>query len=286
MGIIGSHLDLTSGRLGYQAQSAAGVCGQEKERQSECPESHSRQWYLIPPYYWEGWRLISPKACCRVEKYVVRWKTGGPLLSLEMPKRDHGLGGLCTSHIVWDASEAGIARSNRVRMKGRKSVVNRGLMTLINLTVLAAGLISPLAINRLTAQEFFDRGQIVDRSSGQCLTVRESREDGAAITQWPCNREEERQRWTVRRSGEIVSRFNGKCLGIGGGSLQNGKAVIQWTCNGHESQQWQLQKSGEIVNRNSRKCMGVNGGSRERGADVVQWDCNDHEDQKWSVQIR
>jgi hypothetical protein len=90
----------------------------------------------------------------------------------------------------------------------------------------------------------------------------------------------------VRRSGEIVSRFNGKCLGIGGGSLQNGKAVIQWTCNGHESQQWQLQKSGEIVNRNSRKCMGVNGGSRERGADVVQWDCNDHEDQKWSVQIR
>jgi hypothetical protein len=108
MGAIGSHLDLTSGRLGYQAQSAAGVCGQEKERQSECPESHSRQWCLIPPYYWEGWRLISPKACCRVEKYVVRWKTGGPLLSLEMPKRDHGLGGLCTSHIVWDASEAGI----------------------------------------------------------------------------------------------------------------------------------------------------------------------------------
>jgi hypothetical protein len=90
----------------------------------------------------------------------------------------------------------------------------------------------------------------------------------------------------MRRTGEIVSRFSGKCVGVDKGGMENGNAMIQWECNGHESQKWQMRRTGEIVNRNSGKCMGVLGGSTQDGAAVVQWDCNGHEDQKWSVQMR
>jgi len=165
-------------------------------------------------------------------------------------------------------------------------MTNRGRAVLINLTLLSASLLLLPATAQLNGEEVWERGQIVDRNSGQCLVARGNRDDGVAITQGRCNRDDERQRWQMRRTGEIVSRFSGKCVGVDKGGMENGNAMIQWECNGHESQKWQMRRTGEIVNRNSGKCMGVLGGSTQDGAAVVQWDCNGHEDQKWSVQMR
>ena len=179
------------------------------------------------------------------------------------------------------------ALSHQRRIEGEKDMTDRARAMCINLTLLSASLLLlPPPAAQLNGQEAWDRGQIVDRNSGQCLIARGNRDDGVAITQGPCHRDDERQSWQMRRTGEIVSRFSGKCVGVSNGSMDNGKPVIQWECNGHESQRWEMRRSGEIVNRNSGKCMGVLGASMQDGAAVVQWECNGHDDQKWSVQIR
>jgi hypothetical protein len=171
-------------------------------------------------------------------------------------------------------------------MEGKKDMTDRGRMTFISLFLLPASLVLLPGTGQLNSQEAWERGQIVDQNSGQCLVVRGgSSDNGAAVIQWPCNPKDEHQRWHMRRSGEIVNTFSGKCLGIGGGSVETGKAVVQWECIGHQDQRWQMRGSGEIVNRNSGKCMGVTGGSAQNGAAVVQWDCNGHPDQRWFVRM-
>jgi len=163
-------------------------------------------------------------------------------------------------------------------------MTNRGRKTLIILFLLLVSLVLLPGTGQLNSQEAWERGQIVNQHSGQCLVARGgSRDNGAAVIQWPCNPNDEHQRWHMRRSGEIVNAFSGKCMGIGGGSVESGQAVVQWDCIGHRDQSWQMRRPGVIVNMHSGKCMGVTGGSLQNGAAVVQWDCNGHEDQRWSV---
>jgi hypothetical protein len=172
-------------------------------------------------------------------------------------------------------------------MKGEKDMTKRGRVVFIWLTFLSASLFFLPTVTQLNGQNAWERGQIVDQNSGRCLGVRGgSSERGAALIQWPCNPNNQHQRWQMRRSGEIVNAFSGKCMGIGGGSTESGQAVVQWDCIGHPDQRWQMRGRGEIVNRNSGKCMGVLGGSTENGAAVVQWDCNGSPDQRWSVRIQ
>jgi len=163
-------------------------------------------------------------------------------------------------------------------------MTNIGRKATFNLLLISVSLVLLLGAVQLNSQQAWERGQIVDQHSGQCLVVRGgSTGNGAALIQWPCNPNDEHQRWHLRRSGEIVNAFSGKCLGIGGGSVETGQAVVQWDCIGHQDQKWYMRGSGEIVNRNSGKCMGVGGGSVTNGAAVVQWDCIGHEDQRWYV---
>ena len=78
-------------------------------------------------------------------------------------------------------------------------------------------------------------GQFVNVNSGMCLAVGgASRDNGAAVIQFPCNGRNE-QKWTgISHDHGLFHYINvnsGKCLSVGSASEEPGAGIIQWQCN-------------------------------------------------------
>ncbi|MBB5135298.1 hypothetical protein HNP84_005034 [Thermocatellispora tengchongensis] len=77
---------------------------------------------------------------------------------------------------------------------------------------------------------------IRNRHSQMCLNVKgSSKDNGARLIQWPCNKNHQNSLWYWKRNsygkGQMLANSNStKCLNVGGNSAANGAWLIQWTC--------------------------------------------------------
>ncbi|MEG8274810.1 non-reducing end alpha-L-arabinofuranosidase family hydrolase [Streptomyces sp. AHA2] len=132
---------------------------------------------------------------------------------------------------------------------------------------------------------------LINRNSGKALDVHNlATEDGARITQWTRN-DQNQQQWQFVDSGggyyRIKSRHSGKVLDVHNRSTANGGSIVQWTDLNGANQQWRLADSSDghvrLVSRHSGKALEVQGGSTADNADVVQYDDWGGANQQWQL---
>ncbi|MEU5216913.1 non-reducing end alpha-L-arabinofuranosidase family hydrolase [Streptomyces sp. NPDC020807] len=130
---------------------------------------------------------------------------------------------------------------------------------------------------------------LVNRNSGKALDVYNlSTSDGARITQWTRN-DQNQQQWQFVASGDgyyrVKSRHSGKVLDVQNSSTANGAAITQWTDTNGTNQQWRLADSADghvrLVARHSGKALEVQGASTADGANIVQYDDWGGANQQW-----
>ncbi|WP_226899663.1 RICIN domain-containing protein [Nonomuraea phyllanthi] len=132
---------------------------------------------------------------------------------------------------------------------------------------------------------------LVNRNSGKALDVYNlATDDGARITQWARNNQNQQQ-WQFVDSGggyyRLKSRHSGKVLDVSGYSTANGAAVVQWSDHNGTNQQWRLSDSSDgyvrLINRNSNKALEVQNASTADGANIVQYDDWGGANQQWQL---
>ncbi|MEU7243651.1 non-reducing end alpha-L-arabinofuranosidase family hydrolase [Streptomyces sparsogenes] len=132
---------------------------------------------------------------------------------------------------------------------------------------------------------------LVNRNSGKALDVHNmATDDGARITQWPRN-DQNQQQWQFVDSGDgyyrIKSRHSGKVLDVHNWSTANGGSIVQWTDLNGTNQQWRLADSSDgyvrFISRHSNKALEVQGASTDDNANVVQYDDWGGTNQQWQL---
>ncbi|MER7515528.1 non-reducing end alpha-L-arabinofuranosidase family hydrolase [Streptomyces sp. NPDC126499] len=132
---------------------------------------------------------------------------------------------------------------------------------------------------------------LVNRNSGKALDVYNlSTSDGARITQWTRN-DQNQQQWQFVDSGggyyRIKSRHSGKVLDVHNLSTANGGPIVQWTDLNGTNQQWRLADSPDghvrLIARHSGKALEVQGASTADGANIVQYDDWGGANQQWRL---
>nr|WP_239642987.1 non-reducing end alpha-L-arabinofuranosidase family hydrolase [Nocardiopsis alkaliphila] len=132
---------------------------------------------------------------------------------------------------------------------------------------------------------------LVNRGSGKALDVyNRATEDGARITQWTRN-DQDQQQWRFIDSGNgyhrVQSRLSGKVLDVYDWSRADGAGIVQWTDHDQDNQRFRLEDSPEghvrLINRHSDKAVQVQGGSNADGADIVQHDDRGGDHQQWRL---
>ncbi|MGV9558548.1 non-reducing end alpha-L-arabinofuranosidase family hydrolase [Streptomyces sp. NPDC003522] len=132
---------------------------------------------------------------------------------------------------------------------------------------------------------------LVNRNSGKALDVYNmATEDGARITQWTRN-DQNQQQWQFVDSGggyyRIKSRHSGKVLDVHNWSTANGGSIVQWTDLNSTNQQWRLVDGPDgyvrLVSRHSNKALEVQGASTADNANVVQYDDWGGTNQQWQL---
>ncbi|MEU1785746.1 non-reducing end alpha-L-arabinofuranosidase family hydrolase [Streptomyces sparsogenes] len=132
---------------------------------------------------------------------------------------------------------------------------------------------------------------LVNRNSGKALDVYNmATDDGARITQWPRN-DQNQQQWQFVDSGDgyyrIKSRHSGKVLDVHNWSTANGGSIVQWTDLNGTNQQWRLADSADgyvrFISRHSNKALEVQGASTADNANVVQYDDWGGTNQQWQL---
>jgi hypothetical protein len=81
-----------------------------------------------------------------------------------------------------------------------------------------------------------------------------SKEDGAPITQWDCQRDRLHFHWKLEvaenRAGDLyyymVNRASGKCMHVHGGTKDNGAVITQWECVNQPNVKWMVIGRGRI----------------------------------------
>lgn len=86
---------------------------------------------------------------------------------------------------------------------------------------------------------------------------------------------------------QVVTKYNGKCLHVHGGSNANGANITLWDCVDQPNVQWRMAPANEpgyffLIARHSGKCAHVHGGGNANGANITQWDCVNQGNVKWS----
>ncbi|MCK4337777.1 MAG: RICIN domain-containing protein [Candidatus Aminicenantes bacterium] len=133
--------------------------------------------------------------------------------------------------------------------------------------------------------------QIVSKSSGKCLEVKDwSKNNGANVQQWQWHGGDNQWWKFVHLNGgyyRIECKNSGKCLDIKGRSNKSGANVQQFQWNGGNNQQWKAIYVGngyyKIVSKNSGKCLDVKWGGSENGVNVWQWDDVGSNAQRWKL---
>jgi TonB family protein len=110
--------------------------------------------------------------------------------------------------------------------------------------------------------------QIVNRSSGKCLGVR----DGGVVQQVAC---EGAPFWERRPSGEIVAALSHGCL------QADGSALRVDTCQGADNQQWEVRATGEILHTAGGMCLEAQGAASENKVALLS--CSAGDNQKWEI---
>ncbi|MEV7565706.1 non-reducing end alpha-L-arabinofuranosidase family hydrolase [Streptomyces tanashiensis] len=132
---------------------------------------------------------------------------------------------------------------------------------------------------------------LVNRNSGKALDVYNlSTSDGARITQWTRN-DQNQQQWQFVDSGgghyRVKSRHSGKVLEVQGASTANGAAIVQWSDANGTHQQWRLADSPDgyvrLIARHSNEALEVQGASTADGANIVQYDDWGGTNQQWQL---
>ncbi|MGV9943497.1 non-reducing end alpha-L-arabinofuranosidase family hydrolase [Streptomyces sp. NPDC003401] len=132
---------------------------------------------------------------------------------------------------------------------------------------------------------------LINRNSGKALDVYNmATEDGARITQWTRN-DQNQQQWQFVDSGggyyRIKSRHSGKVLDVHNWSTANGGSIVQWTDLNSTNQQWRLVDGPDgyvrLVSRHSNKALEVQGASTADNANVVQYDDWGGTNQQWQL---
>ncbi|OMI36886.1 non-reducing end alpha-L-arabinofuranosidase family hydrolase [Streptomyces sparsogenes] len=132
---------------------------------------------------------------------------------------------------------------------------------------------------------------LVNRNSGKALDVYNmATEDGARITQWTRN-DQNQQQWQFVDSGDgyyrIKSRHSGKVLDVHNWSTANGGSIVQWADLNGTNQQWRLADSSDgyvrFISRHSDKALEVQGASTADSANVVQYDDWGGTNQQWQL---
>ncbi|MHA4816876.1 non-reducing end alpha-L-arabinofuranosidase family hydrolase [Streptomyces aculeolatus] len=132
---------------------------------------------------------------------------------------------------------------------------------------------------------------LVNRNSGKALDVYNlATEDGARITQWARN-DQNQQQWQFVDSGggyyRIKSRHSGKVLDVHNFSTANGGSIVQWADLNGTNQQWRLADSPDghvrFIARHSNKALEVQGGSTADNANIVQYDDWGGANQQWQL---
>lgn len=132
---------------------------------------------------------------------------------------------------------------------------------------------------------------LVNRNSGKALDVYNlATDDGARITQWTRN-DENQQQWQFVDSGDgyyrIKSRHSSKVLDVHNWSAANSSAIVQWTDLNATNQQWRLADSSDgyvrLISRHSNKALEVQGASTADSANIVQYDDWGGTNQQWKL---
>ncbi|MDG9703898.1 non-reducing end alpha-L-arabinofuranosidase family hydrolase [Streptomyces sp. DH37] len=132
---------------------------------------------------------------------------------------------------------------------------------------------------------------LVNRNSGKALDVYNmATDDGARITQWTRNNQNQQQ-WQFVDSGDgyyrIKSRHSGKVLDVYNWSTANGGSIVQWADLNGTNQQWRLADSSDgyvrLISRHSNKALEVQGASTADNANIVQYDDWGGTNQQWRL---
>ncbi|WEH38426.1 non-reducing end alpha-L-arabinofuranosidase family hydrolase [Streptomyces sp. AM 2-1-1] len=132
---------------------------------------------------------------------------------------------------------------------------------------------------------------LVNRNSGKALDVYNlATEDGARITQWTRN-DQNQQQWQFVDSGggyyRVKSVHSGKVLDVHNWSTANGGSIVQWADLNATNQQWKLADSSDgyvrLISRHSNKALEVQGASTADNANVVQYDDWGGTNQQWKL---
>ena len=93
------------------------------------------------------------------------------------------------------------------------------------------------------------------KHSGKCAQVNAaSKEDGAPITQWDCQRNRPHFHWkqvlAENKAGDryyyIVNRVSDKCMHVLGGKNDDGALITQWACVNQPNVKWMVIGRGRI----------------------------------------
>ncbi|MFG2574097.1 non-reducing end alpha-L-arabinofuranosidase family hydrolase [Streptomyces sp. NPDC048481] len=132
---------------------------------------------------------------------------------------------------------------------------------------------------------------LVNRNSGKALDVYNmATEDGARLTQWTRN-DQNQQQWQFVDAGggyyRIKSRLSGKVLDVYNFSTANGGSIVQWADLNGANQQWRLADSSDgyvrLISRHSNKALEVQGGATADNANIVQYDDWGGANQQWQL---
>ncbi|MGY1455567.1 non-reducing end alpha-L-arabinofuranosidase family hydrolase [Streptomyces sp. SS8] len=132
---------------------------------------------------------------------------------------------------------------------------------------------------------------LVNRNSGKALDVYNmATDDGARITQWTRNNQNQQQ-WQFVDSGDgyyrLKSRHSGKVLDVYNWSTTNGGSIVQWADLNGTNQQWRLADSPDgyvrLISRHSNKALEVQGASTADNANIVQYDDWGGANQQWQL---
>ncbi|MFJ4693357.1 non-reducing end alpha-L-arabinofuranosidase family hydrolase [Streptomyces sp. NPDC088766] len=132
---------------------------------------------------------------------------------------------------------------------------------------------------------------LVNRNSGKALDLYNmATEDGARITQWTRN-DQNQQQWQFVDSGggyyRIKSRHSGKVLDVNNWSTANGGSIVQWADLNATNQQWRLADSSDgyvrLISRHSNKALEVQGAATADNANIVQYDDWGGANQQWQL---
>ncbi|MEV6348665.1 RICIN domain-containing protein [Actinoplanes sp. NPDC051851] len=119
---------------------------------------------------------------------------------------------------------------------------------------------------------------IQSHSSGRCVDVKDSGDDGSPLQVWDCATSNN-QKWTV--TGGTL-RSLGLCMDIANASTSNGAQIQVATCNGGWAQKWIVNKSHDLVNTATGKCADLKDEATANGTRLQLWTCEGTNNQKFS----